>query len=388
MRLLGVAGPLALVGATILLGSPLSVAFYQEPWFGFHIEDLTPVLCLILFYFLLRRQMLGSVTTALAVISVKEDAPIAAALVAIIAWVETWLSSAGEHPRQRVNWPALVTLIISIFAVPLSQAISWSQPATEYALHSVDRMWISHPGTLRGPGALFLFICTNLVHWLDSSVVRQWLWVTVVGSFGMIFLRPYYLIPGVATTLVAWLMQRNDLLWPPRFHLTEAFLSCLTLVGFASLLRASELGASWVHKGILTATITIVVVSTSAQLAFLPKVRDAYLLRSKSPYSSRERQQADALFVRYRREGKPEEPVIASPPLFRYAHDRNLFWLDRLVGRPAPVWILSDGTENYGYRTVRMKGSALVDRRGRSMLDTNDYEVVARQGRFVLLRKR
>jgi hypothetical protein len=78
----------------------------------------------------------------------------------------------------------------------------------------------------------------------------------------------------------------------------------------------------------------------------VPQARSAYLLRSGSPYSPLERQQADEMFARYRREGKPGEPVIASTMLFPYAHDRNLFWLDRLHGRPPPIWILGDSGDN------------------------------------------
>jgi hypothetical protein len=36
----------------------------------------------------------------------------------------------------------------------------------------------------------------------------------------------------------------------------------------------------------------------------------AYLLRSTSLYSPSERREADGVFARYRREGKPEEPVM------------------------------------------------------------------------------
>ena len=69
----------------------------KKRFYGFHVELLTPALCLILFYFLLQRRMIPSIVTALAVISVKEDAPIAAAMVAIVAGVETWISSADKH---------------------------------------------------------------------------------------------------------------------------------------------------------------------------------------------------------------------------------------------------------------------------------------------------
>src|SRR5881396_2204669 len=40
LRLLAVAGPVAIVAAGALLASPFSVAFYQEPFFGFHVETL------------------------------------------------------------------------------------------------------------------------------------------------------------------------------------------------------------------------------------------------------------------------------------------------------------------------------------------------------------
>ena len=118
LRLLGVAGPVAAIAAGVLLASPLSVAFYQEAGSGFYVETLALALCLILFYFLLQRRMIASIVTALVVISVKEDAPIAAAMVAIVAGVETWISSPGKPRRYRFNWPAAITLILSISGDP------------------------------------------------------------------------------------------------------------------------------------------------------------------------------------------------------------------------------------------------------------------------------
>ena len=166
----------------------------------------------MLFYFLLQRRMIASIVTALAVISVKEDAPIAAAMVAIVAGVETWISSPGKPARCRFNWPAAITLILSVSAIPFLLAISWSQSPTMYARHSLDRLGIVAPGSLSSPGALFAFIASNIAHWLGSSVVRQWLWVMIVGTFGTVLLRPYYLVVGIPTTVIAWLMNRNDLL--------------------------------------------------------------------------------------------------------------------------------------------------------------------------------
>src|SRR6266566_8244831 len=272
LRLLGVAGRVAILSAGLVLISPLTVAFYQHPGFGFHVEILVPALCLVLFYFLLQQRKLPSILTALAVISVKEDAPIAAGVVAIVASVETWISSAGKAPRSRFNWPAAVTLLLSVSAIPLLLAISWSQSPTVYARHSVNRLGIVAPGSLLSPGALFVFVASNVTRWLASSVVRQWLWIMIVGSFGTVLLRPYYLVVGVLTTVVAWLMARNDLLWAPRFFSTEALLWCVTLVGFASIARAAQYCSKWERTAIVTAAIAITGLSTVAQVALVPYV--------------------------------------------------------------------------------------------------------------------
>ena len=140
--LLGGANTIALIAAVAILVSPLSVAFYQDLGHGFHVETLAPALCLILFYFLLQQRLVPSIVAGLAVISVKEDAPIAAAMVAIIAGVETWISSPGKPLRCRFNHAAALMLLLSISAMPVLLAISWSQPPTEYARHSVDRVGI------------------------------------------------------------------------------------------------------------------------------------------------------------------------------------------------------------------------------------------------------
>jgi uncharacterized membrane protein len=384
LRLLGVDGPLAVVAAGVLLISPLSVAFYQIAGNGFEAENLVPALCLMLFYFLLQGRMIASVVTAIAVISAKEDAPIAAAMVAIVAGVETWLSSPGKPARCRFNRPAAVTLILSVSAIPLLLTISWLQTPTIYTRHSIDRLGLVAPGTLSNPGTLFVFIASNITHWLGSSVVRQWLWVMIVGTFGTVLLRPYYLIVGIPTTVVAWLMNRNDLLWTPRFYSTEALLWCITLLGFASIARTVSNSSKPMRAAVLTAAIVITALAASAQLALVPwYARGAYLLRSTNLYSSSERQDADAVFARYRREGRPEEPVIASTMLFRYAHDRNLFWLTRLQGRPAPIWILGDSADVYA--PLRISPDAINAESG---IRLEDYALLDRRGRFVLLRKK
>ena len=383
LRLLGANGRVAVIVAGILLISPFSVVFYQEAGFGFHVEILAPALCLLLFYFLLQQRMLPSIVTALAVISVKEDAPIAAATVAIIVGVETWIASADKRPRCRINWPAAVTLLLSVCAIPILLAISWSQPPTMYAHHSVDRLGIVAPGSLSSPGALLIFVVSNITKWLGSGVVRQWLWVITIGSFGTILLRPYYLVVGVPTTLVAWLMHRNDLLWTPRFFSTEALLWCVTLVGFASIARAAQPRSKRTRTGAVTTAIAITGLSMAAQATLVPVVYWAYLPHAASIYSTQEQQQADDVFARYGREAKPEETVVASTWLFRYAHDRNLFWLDRMSGRPPPVWILGDSADPYV--PLRISSDTINPESG---IHIEDYTLVDRRGRFVLLKKR
>ena len=384
LRLLGVAGRVAVIAVGALLISPLSVSFYQEAGYGFFVETLALALCLVLFYFLLQRRVIASIVTALVVISVKEDAPIAAAVVAMVAGVETWLSSPGKPPRYRFNWPAAITLILSVSAIPVLLAISWAQSPTMYGRHSFDRIGVVAPGSFSSPGALFIFVASNVRHWLDSSVVRQWLWIMIVGTFGTVLLRPYYLVVGVPTTGVAWLMNRNDLLWAPRFYSTETLLWCITLVGFASIARTVSQCSKGMRTAVLTAAIGIAALSVSAQLGLTPWfARGAYLLRSISLYSPSERREADRVFARYRKEGKPEEPVIASSMLFRYAHDRNLFWLTQLHGRPAPIWILGDSADPFA--PFRISTDTINAKSG---IRLEDYALVDRRGRFVLFKKR
>jgi hypothetical protein len=384
LRLLGVDGRAAIIAAGALLISPLSIAFYQEAGQGFQLEVITPALCLMLLYFLLQKRIIPSIIAALVVISVKEDAPIAAAMVAIVAGIETWISSSGKPARCRLNWAAAITLVLSICAIPLLLAISWSQSPTMYARHSVERLGIASARTLSGPGALLVFIASNIAHWLGSGVVRQWLWIMFVGTFGTILLRPYYFVLGIPTTIIAWLMNQNDLLWTRRFFPTEVLLWCITLVGFASIMRAVLSCRKSTRSVVLTAAIVIAALAVLAQLALVPWfVRGAYLLRSTSLSSPSERRMADAVFARYRTEGKPEEPVVASTMLFRYAHDRNLFWLNRLHGRPVPIWILGDSEDPYV--PFRISTDTINAASG---IRLEDYVLVDRRGRFALLKKR
>ena len=165
---------------------------------------------------------------------------------------------------------------------------------------------------------------------------------------------------------------------------TETLLWCVTLVGFASIARTVSHCSRTMLTAVLATTIAIAALSASVQLMLVPWfARGAYLLRSTSLYSLHERQEADAVFARYRREGKPEEPVIGSAMLFRYAHDRNLFWLNRLHGRPAPIWILGDSADPYV--PFRISSDTI---NGESGIRLEDYTLLDRRGRFVLFRKK
>ena len=172
---------------------------------------------------------------------------------------------AGNPARSRFNWPAAIVVLLSVCAVPLLLWISWLQAPTTYARHSLDRLGFVAPGTLSSPGALFVFVASNIVHWLGSSVVRQWLWVMIVGTFGTILLRPYYLVVGVPTTVVAWLVNRNDLLWAPRFFSTEALLWCVTLVRFCVRYACRiTLDRTRTRTAVLTTAIVVTALCASA----------------------------------------------------------------------------------------------------------------------------
>ncbi|HEX7631008.1 MAG TPA: hypothetical protein VF388_02660, partial [Lacunisphaera sp.] len=79
------------------------------------------------------------------------------------------------------------------------------------------------------------------------------------------------------------------------------------------------------------------------------------------------------------REGRPEEPVVASEFLFRYVHDRNFYWYSRLRDRPKAVWLLWDQQANpLANLELHLKTDV-----GRSLAD---YELVGQEGRFLLYR--
>jgi len=254
---------------------------------------LPPALYLSLFYF--------STSTADAPVNpdstkllsgVKEDAPIAA-----VWWRSQQALRHGSRQQAKLRAPAStglpqVTLLFVGLRDPSLTRDFLVTIATVYARHSVNRL-VSWRRSYQSPGRLFVFVASNVTRWLASSVfVRQWLWIMIVGSFGTVLLRPYYLVVGVLTTLVAWLMDRNDLLWTPRFFSTEAFALVCHVGSLASIARAAHYCSKWARTAAVTAAIAITGLSMVAQVALVPHVYWAYLPRAASIYSPQERQQA------------------------------------------------------------------------------------------------
>ena len=120
------------------------------------------------------------------------------------------------------------------------------------------------------------------------------------------------------------------------------------MLGFDGILSLSRLlcSLSLGLRFLSSAALVIATLSAVAQLVLVPKfAREAYLLRSTSLYSPQERQQADAVFGRYRHERRSAEPAVASAMLSRYMHDRDLFWQNRLHNGPVPIWMLGDSAD-------------------------------------------
>jgi hypothetical protein len=249
-----------------------------------------------------------------------------------------------------------------------------SGPGSE---ESFARIRATRGAHVHGGGALFAFVLANLPAWLGSAVLLRWLACVIVGSFGLVLLRPHAIAIGLPFTLVPWLMQ-DELLWPPRFAPSLAFIGCASVLGFASLSRTVSLlraeGGGRRRLGGAIAALAALAVGAGfrGQAVFRP---DTWRVIALEPYawvSDEDRRAADALFARYRSEARPEESVGAAPALCRYAGESDLYPLDRLGGLK-PVWILSDE----GWKSLGELG-----------LETRDYDVLGKSGRYALLRAR
>jgi len=372
LRLLGVAGGVALVSAIALVSLPLSLWVYGDA-LGFHTDLVIPPLGLGLFYALLRGRLVLSLVMTVLVCSVKEDAPMIAGVVAAMVVVETWL---GE---RRLHRPALASLILTAVLFVVLFRIKQSQPHSFYMVDHIAILKAGTGGAVHGPGSLLAFIVRGVPAWFAYSFRQLWPLLFLTATLGFLLVRPWFAPLGFVTTIVPWLLggigklQLEGLNWSNRCIALMLFAWCVILLGFASVLRWAATLDPQRRRTVARVAGVVVFGCIIGQLHFATSGWEPleFNIVRPGPYSAAERRQADALFATYRREGRPEEPVATTPPLFRYAHDRNLYWLDRLQGRPRPVWILQDS------------GWKLSDFGIRS----DEYSVVGSSGRFVLLKR-
>lgn len=389
LRLFDVSGRVALPFAVGLTLMPLSLQVYQVDFYGFQIELLIPGLALWLAYFLLRRQWTGSLLLGLALQALKEDS--ALILIAVTAAVigEDFLRSlaAGSvrHWRKTWNFPALTVAGLSVLLTPLLIQIVKSQQAVRdprlghfAKVHAVDH------STFSGVDSIASYMMDHLPAWLQSGTVALWLAAVMAGTCGLALLRPHLLVIGLLTTLTAWLSQ-SDLLWAPRFAPTLAFVQLTACLSLGSLWRTvrgypgSGWPRGWINGALLAVLALALGLGLSRQYRLAPLSSEVYRMAPALKISPAERRQADELFAVYRREARPEEPVVASEYLYRYLHDRNFFWILRMKGRPKPRWILWDQQD-------RPLSDLWLYLRTDAGWDISDYELVGQKGRFLLYR--
>jgi len=307
------------------------------------------------------------------VCSVKEDAPIPAAVVAAMVIVETWL---GE---RRVHRPALASLVLSLVLFLVLFLIKQSQPHSFYMVDHIAILKAGTGGAVHGPGSLLAFIVRGIPAWFAYSFRQLWPLLFLTATLGFLLVRPWFAPLGFLTTIVPWLLggigklPLEGLNWSNRCIALMLFAWCVILLGFASVLRWAATADPARRRTFARLAVGVALGCIIGQFYFATSGWEPleFNIVRPGPYTADERKQADALFATYRRDGRPEEPVAATPSLFRYAHDRNLYWLDRLQGRPRPVWILQD------------RGWKLSD----FGISADEYAVVGTSGKFVLLKR-
>lgn len=385
LRLFGVGGWTALGYALAATLMPLSVHVYQDNLYGFHVELLQPAVALWLAYFLLRRRWAWSVALALVLISFKEDAPLLVILVAAVVVTEDFIRSLGGERHRRWNAPALTVILLGLLAVPVLLFIIKSQQVGGEAVN-LARLKPVGAGGISNHAELYAYVFSHAATWLRSVTVAEWMGISLAATFGLVVLRPHLLAVGLPTTLVAWLMQ-DSVFWAPRFAPALVIFQLAGVLAFASLhrlmarSRARRSGGSILSGVLAVLGVAAVGWGLHAQWQAMPTARDFYRMTPPSPVSAADREKADQLFALYRREGRREDPVVASQYLFRYAHDRNLFWPHTMAQRPKPVWILWDTQD------VPLNGLRVLLRTDAG-LDFPDFQLKGRDGRFLLLKRR
>jgi hypothetical protein len=343
-------------------------------------------LALWLAYFLLRRSWRGSLALGLALILFKEDAPLLVIAVAGMILTEDFVRScggAGPARAGRWNWPALTIMAVAAVAIPLLLAVIKSQHVAGTA-SNFARVSVGGPEAITGTGGLLLFVLKSPWTWVKSATVAGWLQWVLPASFGLLLLRPHLLPWGILTTATAWLVQ-EDWLWAARVVQSLAFFQLAAVLAAGSVLvlvvRWCGAGARLAAVGAMLALVAGGMLGARWQWRALPKTSEMYALAPQLPVEPAVRRQADAVFARYKQMARPGEPVVASRQLFRYANARDLHWWDRLQGRPQPEWILWDKQD----QPLRQLWIALKAGAG---AEPSDYRPVAREGRFLILRRK
>ncbi len=372
LRLLGVHKTAAWTVAMVLFAAPLSFHFYADDPYGFHVELLAPPMLLWLVYFALKRSWLGTMLMTVAVISIKEDAPLIVAVACAMIVAEDLVRSFGsrERPVSPVNWQALTSMLCALAAVPALLFVLKLNPAKGFSPGSFARLKPLGNSEVSGISTLLDYLSANLGTWLSSYQVASWRSLVLPATFGLVILRPHLVLMGAPLTVVSWLMQ-DDPLWPPRIYGSFAFLQVVLLLGFSTAWALFEFAMKKGSGGRVAAVILLAALSTGVgygyrlQFSTVPDAGEVYRMSPKVHYSPEDRARADALYSIYIRERHAGEPVAASPYLFRYASYRDLYWIYRQTVEP--VWILAD--EPY-------------------QADASKYALRGRDGRFYLYRKK
>jgi len=385
LRLFAVSVRVGLPFAVVMTLMPLSLQVYQVDFYGFQIELLIPALALWLAYFLLRRRWIGSLLCGLALQALKEDS--ALILIAVTASVigedffRSLAAGAIRNWRRTWNFPALTVAALSVLLTPLLIQIVKSQQAVrDPRLGHFAKVHAADHSTFNGVDSIATYMLNHLPAWVQSGTVGLWLAAVVAGTCGLALLRPHLLVAGLLTTLTAWLSQ-SDLLWAPRFAPTLAFIQLTGCLAFASLWRTvrDRPRGRWINGTLLVILALALGLGLSRQYRLAPLSREVYRMSPALKISPADRREADALFAIYRREARPEEPVVASEYLYRYLHDRNFYWILRMKGRPKPRWILWDQQD-------RPLSDLWLYLRTDAGWDISDYELVGQKGRFLLYR--
>ncbi len=386
-RVLGLPPVVALFFGLAVTVMPLAVHVYQDSIYGFHLELLEPALALWFAYYLLRRQWLGSITLALVLILLKEDAPLLVVTVAAMVLSEDFIRSLGHQRGQRWNLPAASLMLLAVLAVPVLLHFLKVQQGGGAATN-LARLHPEGSPEISSNGALFSFAVNHLGTWMKSRTVTEWLGLALPATFGLILLRPHFLVAGVLTTAIAWLVQES-VLWSPRFVQSLAFFQLTGCLAFASVYQLCR--DSWVRSRrsrVVTGGVILLVgfgglYGVLKQWQAVPRTTEVYRLRPTLVINRADRMRADRLYDKYRRESRQSEPVIASPYLFRYAHDRNLLWYNHLKDQPKAEWILWDKKGGTPLSTL------VAFLRTDAGSDLSDYELRGQEAdRFLLFKRR